>query len=130
MKQFPGMQEQDVRSCLGRFGLTGTTALQPIGTLSGGQKSRTVFAWMSLKNPHVLILDEPTNHLDMDSIEALSKALIQFKGGVLIVSHDQMFLDSCCNEIWVCNNKQLSKFVGKEGDQHGIVHQYKKSLLA
>jgi ATP-binding cassette, subfamily F, member 3 len=64
-KKFPGMVEEDYRRVLGRFGLTGMTAMQPIGTLSGGQKSRVVFAWMSMMNPHVLILDEPTNHLDM-----------------------------------------------------------------
>ena len=59
--QFPGMQEEDYRRVLGRFGLTGMTALQPIGTLSGGQKSRTVFAWMAMSSPHILVLDEPTS---------------------------------------------------------------------
>lgn len=59
--RFPGMQEEDYRRVLGRYGLTGTTALQPIGTLSGGQKSRVVFAWMAMNNPHVLVLDEPTS---------------------------------------------------------------------
>lgn len=49
---------------------------------------------MSMLNPHVLVLDEPTNHLDMDSIDALSAALRQFKGGIAIVSHDQQFLDA------------------------------------
>ena len=60
-KKFPGRTEEEYRRVLGRFGLTGTTALQPIGTLSGGQKSRVVFASMALTNPHVLILDEPTS---------------------------------------------------------------------
>ncbi|KAJ3186117.1 hypothetical protein HDU82_004260, partial [Entophlyctis luteolus] len=59
--RFPGRTEEEYRRVLGRFGLTGTSALQPIGTLSGGQKSRVVFAAMSLSNPHVLILDEPTS---------------------------------------------------------------------
>jgi ATP-binding cassette subfamily F protein 3 len=59
--QFPGRTEEEYRRVLGRFGLTGMTALQPIGTLSGGQKSRTVFAWMAMSQPHILILDEPTS---------------------------------------------------------------------
>ncbi|KAI9321176.1 P-loop containing nucleoside triphosphate hydrolase protein [Zopfochytrium polystomum] len=128
-KKFPGRTEEEYRRVLGRFGLTGTTALQPIGTLSGGQKSRVVFASMSLTNPHVLILDEPTNHLDMDSIDALAKALKEFKGGVAIVSHDQRFLDTVCNEVWVCQGGRLTSFEGRVGTGDGVVEQYKKSLL-
>ncbi|KAI9204852.1 P-loop containing nucleoside triphosphate hydrolase protein [Polychytrium aggregatum] len=127
-KKFPGFTEEEYRRILGRYGLTGTTALQPIGTLSGGQKSRVVFAWMSMQNPHVLILDEPTNHLDMDSIDALASALRAFNGGVAVVSHDERFLDAVCNEVWVCQGGTLSRFEGKEGVQDGIVRQYKKSL--
>lgn len=61
MKLFEGTLEEDARRILGRFGLTGMTAMQPIGTLSGGQKSRVIFAWISMMNPHVLVLDEPTS---------------------------------------------------------------------
>ena len=60
-KKFPGKTEEEYRRILGRYGITGNTALQPIGTLSGGQKSRVVFAWMALSQPHVLVLDEPTS---------------------------------------------------------------------
>ncbi|KAI8837593.1 P-loop containing nucleoside triphosphate hydrolase protein [Chytridium lagenaria] len=127
--KFPGSTEEEYRRILARFGLTGTTGLQPIGTLSGGQKSRVVFAAMSLQNPHVLILDEPTNHLDMDSIDALANALREFKGGVGIVSHDQQFLDAVCKEVWVCEGGKLRSFEGAVGVQDGVVRQYKKSLL-
>ncbi|KAJ3131479.1 hypothetical protein HK100_006308 [Physocladia obscura] len=127
--KFPGRTEEDYRRVLGRFGLTGTTALQPIGTLSGGQKSRVVFAAMSLSNPHVLILDEPTNHLDMDSIDALAQALREFKGGVAVISHDERFLDAVCTEVWVCNGGKLRSFQGVIGNSDGVVRQYKKSLL-
>ncbi|KAJ3103751.1 hypothetical protein HDU96_009158 [Phlyctochytrium bullatum] len=127
--KYPGQTEEEYRRILARFGLTGTTGLQPIGTLSGGQKSRVVFAAMSLMNPHVLILDEPTNHLDMDSIDALAAALREFKGGVGIVSHDERFLDSVCKEVWVCEGGKLRSFEGKVGVQEGVVRQYKKSLL-
>ncbi|KAH6559789.1 hypothetical protein BASA60_000437 [Batrachochytrium salamandrivorans] len=126
--KFPGMVEEEYRRVLGRFGLSGMSALQPIGTLSGGQKSRVVFAWMAMMNPHVLILDEPTNHLDMDSIDALSAALREFKGGIAIVSHDEQFLDAVCNEVWVCDNGGLTRFEGKVGVGDGVVRQYKKSL--
>ncbi|KAI8906368.1 P-loop containing nucleoside triphosphate hydrolase protein [Gorgonomyces haynaldii] len=126
--KFPGKQEEDYRKVLGRFGLTGMTALQPIGTLSGGQKSRVVFAAMAMSNPHVLILDEPTNHLDMDSIDALAKALRAFRGGIAIVSHDERFLDAVCNEVWVCQNGTLNRFEGKVGVGDGVVKQYKDSL--
>ncbi|KAI8928867.1 P-loop containing nucleoside triphosphate hydrolase protein [Entophlyctis helioformis] len=127
--KFPNLPEEEYRRVLGRFGLTGMTALQPIGTLSGGQKSRVVFAWMAMSNPHVLILDEPTNHLDMDSIDALAAALREFKGGLAIVSHDEQFLDAVCTEVWVCEGGGLQKFEGREGIHDGVVRQYKKSLL-
>ncbi|KAJ3272231.1 hypothetical protein HDV01_005885 [Terramyces sp. JEL0728] len=127
--KFPGMVEEEYRKILGRFGLTGMTAMQPIGTLSGGQKSRVVFAWMSMMNPHVIVLDEPTSHLDMDSIDALSNALKEFRGGIAIVSHDQRFLDSVCKEVWICNEGTLTKFGGKDGDTRGVVEQYKASLV-
>ncbi|KAI8812857.1 P-loop containing nucleoside triphosphate hydrolase protein [Cladochytrium replicatum] len=126
--KFPGMVEEEYRRFLGRFGITGTTALQPIGTLSGGQKSRVAFAWLAMTNPHILLLDEPTNHLDIDSIDALAKALREFKGGIAIVSHDERFLDAVCNEVWVCAGGRFSRFEGKTGVQIGVVRQYKKSL--
>ena len=126
--KFPGKVEEEYRRYLGRYGLTGTTALQPIGTLSGGQKSRVVFAYMAMFNPHILVLDEPTNHLDMDSIDALSRALREFTGGILIVSHDELFLDSVCKEVWVCDGGKLTLFTGKHAVKDGVVRQYKKSL--
>ena len=65
----------------------------------------------------------------MDSIEALTAALVEFKGGLLIVSHDQTFLDAVCQEVWICNGGTMSKFEGSESNTMGIVEQYKKSLL-
>ena len=86
---------------LAKFGLTEKTPTQPIRTLSGGQKSRVVFAELSLSCPHLLFLDEPTNHLDVESIEALAEALKEYEGGLLLVSHDVRLISDVCDELWV-----------------------------
>ncbi|CAG8611873.1 7910_t:CDS:2, partial [Paraglomus occultum] len=122
-KTWPGKSEEEYRRQLGSFGVTGMTALQRLDTLSGGQKSRVAFACLGLQNPHILILDEPTNHLDMDSMDALIVALKEFKGGVILVSHDERFIDSICTEIWVCENGRVRKF---EGDN---IKQYRQQIV-
>ncbi|KAJ1943321.1 ATP-binding cassette, regulator of translational elongation, partial [Linderina macrospora] len=99
-KTYPGKTDEEYRSHLGSFGISGMTGLQEIRTLSGGQKSRVTFAGLAVQQPHFLVLDEPTNHLDMESIDALTNALKQFKGGVVLVSHDERFIDSVCTEMW------------------------------
>lgn len=65
--------------------------------LSGGQKSRIAFAICVWNNPHILILDEPTNHLDLDAVNALVDAIKAFKGGIMVVSHDQHLITSACD---------------------------------
>lgn len=97
--------EQQARTILGRFGLAGKLALQPIGTLSGGQKSRLVFASITMSQPHILILDEPTNHLDFVTITALKDAITSFRGAVLLVSHDQELME-ICDELWLVEKKK------------------------
>ena len=84
---------------LGSFGITGTTGLQKIATLSGGQKSRVAFAQLSLLKPHVLLLDEPTNHLDIEALDALMEAINHWNGGVIVVSHDERFINGCLKEM-------------------------------
>jgi ATP-binding cassette, subfamily F, member 3 len=81
-RKYPGKSDEEYRRALGNFGITGTTGLQKMETLSGGQKSRVAFACLALQNPHVLILDEPTNHLDVRAMDALMQALKEFKGGM------------------------------------------------
>ncbi|WFD00440.1 hypothetical protein MYAM1_003189 [Malassezia yamatoensis] len=98
--RFPGRTEQEYRQHLGSFGITGTTGLQKIATLSGGQKSRVAFAQLSLMKPHVLLLDEPTNHLDIEGLDALIDAINRWNGGVIVISHDERFINSCLNEMW------------------------------
>lgn len=111
-KQFPGKPSEYYRQQLGSFGVTGDLALQTIGSLSGGQKSRVAFALMSMLRPHFLILDEPTNHLDIETIEALGAALNRFQGGVVLVSHDERLIQMVCEELWVCSNRTVRSIEG------------------
>jgi ATP-binding cassette subfamily F protein 3 len=74
-KNFPDSLEEKYRAHLSSFGIVGKMALQPIFSLSGGQKSRVAFAISAWSEPHIMILDEPTNHLDLDAVNALIEAL-------------------------------------------------------
>ncbi|MCJ1417974.1 hypothetical protein MMC32_004319 [Xylographa parallela] len=122
-KNYPGKQDEEYRRHLGAFGITGMTGLQKMELLSGGQKSRVAFACLSLTNPHILVLDEPSNHLDIEAMDALSLALRNFQGGVLMVSHDVTMLQTVCNSLWVCDNGTVEKFPGD-------VKAYKKRITA
>mmetsp|Transcript_10800 Transcript_10800/g.20530 ORF Transcript_10800/g.20530 Transcript_10800/m.20530 type:complete len:455 (-) Transcript_10800:329-1693(-) len=100
---------EEARKYLGRFGLSGELALQPVETLSGGQKSRLAFAELAWRQPHILLLDEPTNHLDLETIEALAMALNKFDGGVVLVSHDERLISLVADEIWSVNKYEKRK---------------------
>lgn len=119
---YPGKSDEEYRRHLGSFGITGSLGLQKMELLSGGQKSRVAFAALCLNQPHLLILDEPSNHLDTQGLDALADALINFKGGVLMVSHDVSTIERVCNEIWVCEDRTVKKFPGN-------IHDYKKHIL-
>jgi ATP-binding cassette subfamily F protein 3 len=107
-KEFPGKKVEEYRRMLGQFGVTGDMAVQQIESLSGGQKSRVAFAVLCGHSPNFLILDEPTNHLDIETIEALGHALIKYKGGVILVSHDERLLKMVCQELWICSRGKVS----------------------
>lgn len=121
-KTYPGKSDEEYRRHLGSFGITGSLGLQKMELLSGGQKSRVAFAALCLNQPHILILDEPSNHLDTQGLDALAEALINFKGGVLMVSHDVATIERVCNEIWVSEDGTVKKFPGN-------IHDYKKHIL-
>eukprot|EP01084_Bolivina_argentea_P009055 16962_1 len=116
MARFVGSQEQEIRSFLGRFHLSGALATRPMKFLSGGQKSRYAFACLAYSQPHIIVLDEPTNHLDTETIDALVDASQAFKGGLICVSHDQYFINSVCEELYVINGGTCKKFNGAFND--------------
>uniref|UniRef100_A0A7S3AUG8 ABC transporter domain-containing protein n=1 Tax=Haptolina ericina TaxID=156174 RepID=A0A7S3AUG8_9EUKA len=122
-KQYPNAKPLEIRSHLGKMGLGGNLALQKMRTLSGGQKSRVAFAQIMWQEPHVLLLDEPTNHLDLDAVEALIMAIMDFDGGVLVISHDEHLVSSICEELWVAEPGRVSIFRGPFAD-------YRKQQLA
>ncbi|NXS74945.1 ABCF3 protein, partial [Pandion haliaetus] len=111
-RKFPGKTEEEYRHQLGSYGVSGELAVRPVASLSGGQKSRVAFAQMTMSCPNFYILDEPTNHLDMETIEALAKALNKFRGGVILVSHDERFIRLVCQELWVCENATVTRIEG------------------
>ena len=83
--------------------------------LSGGQKSRVVFASMGLSAPQILLLDEPSNHLDIETVEGLAQSLATFEGGLLVVSHDQRLIQLVCDEVWVVDGT-VTKWKGDLDD--------------
>jgi len=115
-------REQDLRNFLGTFNFTGDMVKQTVGTMSGGEKARLVLAMMVWQRPNLLLLDEPTNHLDLATREALSMALNEFEGTVMLVSHDRALLRAVCDEFWLVGRGQVSPFDGDLDD-------YQKYLL-
>jgi ATP-binding cassette subfamily F protein 3 len=97
----PNANEQGMRNLLGRFGLVGGQVYQPVGDLSGGERSRAALARLVALGVNVLVLDEPTNHLDLWACEALEQALLEFEGTVVVVSHDRYFLNRMVDQLIV-----------------------------
>ncbi|XP_073133141.1 ABC transporter F family member 3 [Henckelia pumila] len=121
MRCFPGVPEQKLRGHLGSLGITGNLALQPMYTLSGGQKSRVAFAKITFKKPHILLLDEPSNHLDLDAVEALIQGLVLFQGGVLMVSHDEHLISGSVEQLWSVSEGRVTPFDGTFQDYKKVV---------
>lgn len=104
--------EVKVRTTLNGLGLTEEVWSQPIGRLSGGQRTRAALAHLLLLSPELLLLDEPTNHLDMEAIAWLESHLLSYQGALLVVSHDREFLDKVANKIWDLKNHCLTTYLG------------------
>ena len=109
-------REQDLRTFLGTFNFSGDMVKQPVGTMSGGEKARLVLCMIVWQRPNLLLLDEPTNHLDLATREALSVALNEFEGTVMLVSHDRSLLRSVCDEFWMVSRGGVDPFDGDLDD--------------
>jgi ATP-binding cassette subfamily F protein 3 len=109
-------REQDLRSFLGTFNFSGDMVKQAVGSMSGGEKARLVLCMIVWQRPNLLLLDEPTNHLDLATREALSMALNEFEGTVMLVSHDRALLRAVCDEFWMVSRGGVEPFDGDLDD--------------
>ena len=109
-------REQDLRNWLGSFNFSGDMVTQSVGSMSGGEKARLVLAMIVWQRPNLLLLDEPTNHLDLATREALSMALNEFEGTVMLVSHDRALLRAVCDEFWMVGRGAVGPFDGDLDD--------------
>jgi len=95
------------RQCLGVIGLESNAHKQKINTLSGGQKSRVVFASLFVTMPHLILLDEPTNHLDLETIDALIECINEFNGAIILITHNIDLIEKTNSKIYELNNGKL-----------------------
>lgn len=118
--------EQDLRNHLGGFGFSGNKVESEIAPFSGGEKARLVFATLVYQKPNLLLLDEPTNHLDLDMRHAISLALQEFEGAMVIVSHDRHLLRSVCDEFYLVADKKVAVFKGDLEDYRSWISEQKR----
>lgn len=125
----PTVREQELRDWLGRFRFSGDFADTKIRTFSGGEKARLALALIAWDKPNLLVLDEPTNHLDMATREALTMALSQFEGALLLVSHDRHLLRSTCDSLILVHDGSCGAYDGDLDDYAALVLKHRKSVL-
>ncbi len=124
----PPGREQELRDFLGSFRFVGDMVTQPVGSMSGGEKARLVLAMLVWQRPNLLLLDEPTNHLDLATREALSMALNEFEGTVMLVSHDRALLRAVCDEFWMVGRGKVEPFDGDLDDYQKYLLEESKRL--
>ena len=112
----PGVRDQELRSFLGSFNFPGDMAISSIENFSGGEKARLALAMIVWQRPNLLLLDEPTNHLDLDTREALTVALAQFEGTLVLVSHDRHLLRATTDQFLIVADGRLQPFDGDLDD--------------
>ena len=118
----PTKTEQELRDYLGGFAFHGDKVKQAIASFSGGEKARLVLALIVWQRPNLLLLDEPTNHLDLDMRQALTEALMDYEGSLVVVSHDRHLLRNTVSEFYLVHDKKVEVF---DGD----LEDYQKWLL-
>ena len=113
--------EKEIRSFLGGYNFSGDKAKETIKEFSGGEKARLALAKIAFQKPNLLLLDEPTNHLDMDMRQALTVALQEFGGAILLVSHDRHLLANTVDEFFIIKDGKLEKFDGDLDDYRNLI---------
>ena len=103
-------REQDAKNYLGHWGFRGDDINRTVASFSGGEKARLVLALIASDHPAILVFDEPSNHLDIEMREALVLALQEYKGALLLVSHDRHLLRHCVNTFWHIQNQTVTEF--------------------
>ncbi|MFZ7165034.1 ABC transporter ATP-binding protein [Avibacterium avium] len=127
----PQQTEQQLRTYLGSFAFHGDKVNEPVATFSGGEKARLVLALIVWQRPNLLLLDEPTNHLDLDMRQALTEALVDYQGSLVIVSHDRHLLRNTVDEFYLVHDGQVEEFKGDLADyQKWLNEQNSQSQLS
>ena len=108
----PKTREQDLRDFIGGFNFHGDQATEPVGPMSGGEKSRLALALIVWQRPNLLLLDEPTNHLDLEMRHALTLGLQDYEGALVLVSHDRSLLRATADELWLVDDGRVVEFDG------------------
>lgn len=120
----------EARNLLGRFLITGDDVYRPIRTLSGGEKNKLSLACLTLLNPNLLVLDEPTNHLDMDSREALAEVLQDYKGTMILVSHDRWLLSRVTDRTLDVRRKGVREYPGSYSEYRAWMERGEPALAS
>ncbi|MDG6457548.1 ABC transporter ATP-binding protein [Glaesserella parasuis] len=124
----PEKTEQELRNYLGGFAFHGDKVKQAVSSFSGGEKARLVLALIVWQRPNLLLLDEPTNHLDLDMRQALTEALTQYEGSLVIVSHDRHLLRSTVNEFYLVHDGKVEEFNGDLEDYQKWLNELNAQL--
>src|SRR5579871_1573259 len=126
-RALPRASPTQVRGQLARFGLDADKAETPIANLSGGEKARLLLSLATREAPQLLILDEPTNHLDIDAREALVKALADFQGAVLLITHDPHLVELVADRLWLVADGTVRPFDGDLDDYRALLAERARS---
>lgn len=126
----PKVLEQQLRDYLGGFGFQGDKVSEETRRFSGGEKARLVLALIVWQRPNLLLLDEPTNHLDLDMRQALTEALIDFEGALVVVSHDRHLLRSTTDDLYLVHDGKVEAFEGDLEDYQQWLSDLQKQTVA
>ena len=119
--------DKDLRNYLGGFGFRGEQALDPVAPFSGGEKSRLALAMLIYQKPNLLLLDEPTNHLDLQTRDALSLALQDYPGALVVVSHDRYLLRTVADDLWLVADGAARPFDGDLDDYRRWLGEHRQT---